>query len=335
MSVPIGAPVVALIGAGYLSTAVGLGSNFKLIVAVIILVAGLLVNYLGMRIAGQIQVAVVLTTIIVLLLSFFASITNIKYSNFTPFMPNGWVSVGHAATILYWCFIGWEAISHLSEEFVNPQKTAIKGAVIASVIIGLLYFMTALAVVGTHSYGSNVSEASLVFIIKKTLGSNGALVTGFAALFISIAPAIAYIGAASRLAYALAKGGDVPKFLSNISKKHGTPSGGLTFLAICFVIVLVVYESGLAPLSFLLQIPNATFILTYIGGCAAGIKLLRNDKFGIAISIISLVISTIIFLFVGWAILYPLVIIVIKYFYNRFCGAKKYNFSSSFGEDAK
>lgn len=218
MSVVVGAPVLALTGAGYLSSAVGLNDTYRLFIAIGIVSAGLLTNYYGMKITGQIQVAVVLTIIAVLSVTIVGGISHLNYDNFVPFMPYGWLSVGQAATILFWCFIGWEAISHISGEFKNPEKEAVLGAIIAAAVISVVYFLTAFVVVGTHSYGANISDVSLMYIIKAYLGPNGSIIAGFAALFICIAPAIAYIGAASRLAYSLSVNGYAPKSLSNVSK---------------------------------------------------------------------------------------------------------------------
>ena len=308
MSVVIGAPVLALTGAGYLWAALGLNDIYRLFIAVAILSAGLITNYYGMKITGQIQVAVVLTIVAVLSVTIAGGLAHINFNYFVPFMPYGWLSVGQAATILFWCFIGWEAISHISGEFKNPEKEAVMGAVIAAVVISVIYFLTAFVVVGTHSYGANISDVSLMYIIKTNLGPNGAVIAGFAALFICVAPAIAYIGAASRLAYSLSITGYAPKLLSHLSKKYNTPIGGLGFLTICFTILLIIFSTRLISISTLIQIPNATFILTYLGGCAAGIILLKESRFGVTVSIISLIFTTMIFIFLNWTLIYPLVI---------------------------
>jgi amino acid efflux transporter len=315
MAVIIGAPVLALTGAGYLCTALGLGDTPRLIIAIGILFAGLLTNYFGVKVTGQIQIAVVLTTLAVLIVTIAGSFSKITTENLTPFMPNSWVSVGFASTTLFWCFIGWEAVSNMSEEFENPRQDAIKGTIIAAVIVGIIYFLTAFVVVGTHSYGPNISDASLIYIIKGTFGTSGAIIAGFAALFICVAPAIAYIGAAARLAYSLAENGYAPKLLSRLSQKYNTPSGGLFFLAVCFVVLLIIFSTRIVSMATLIQIPSAAFILTYIGACAAGIKLLKDSKFGVVISSLSLILSAVVFLFLKWTVLYPVIITLVWFFY--------------------
>ncbi|WP_286887403.1 amino acid permease [Aneurinibacillus sp. UBA3580] len=319
-SVPIGAPVAALTGAGYMTAAFELAEGWKIGIAALMLATGLLLNYFGMKVAGQMQVAVVLAIIAVLLFAVAGSMPSIEAVHFTPFLPHGWVSVGQAAAILFWCFIGWEAVSHLSEEFVDPQREAIKGVTIAAVLVGLLYFLTALATVGTHSYGASDSSASLVLVVGHLLGTGGAAVVGITGMFICTATIIAYTGAASRLAFALANEGKAPKALGRMSGRYATPTGGLAFLAGCFVLILALYGIGAVSLTTLIQFPNATFILTYLGGCAAGVRLLRGSRLGVGISWISFILTLGVFPFVGWSVLYPIAIVGVYFFMQRYAG---------------
>lgn len=311
MSVLVGAPVAALTGAGYMTTAMGWSEGARVLLAAGMLAVGLLTNLMGMRLAGRVQIFVVFAIVAVLVLAIIGSVPNIKSVNFAPFMPHGWVSIGQAAAILFWCFVGWEAVSHLSEEFIDPQRAAIKGVTVAAIIVGVLYFLTAFATVGTHSYHTTGSDASLVLVINKLLGPWGAVVAGLTGIFICTATIIAYTGATSRLAYALARQGEAPHWLGLLSKQYGTPIGGIGFLALCFLAVLSLYASGLVSLKTLIQFPNATFILTYLGGCVAGIKLLKGNAWGVGISWTSFLLTAIIFPFTGWAILFPLLILAV------------------------
>lgn len=322
MSVPIGAPVIAITGSGYLASAFGWEQNVRMFLCIGMLLIGLIVNLLGMKVAGAIQVAVVAAIVCVLLLTGFGSIPNIEAANFQPFMTSDWVSIGQAAAILYWCFIGWEAISHLSAEFKDPKREAVRGVTYSAFLVGGLYFLTALATVGTKSYGGSGSEVSLVLVVDKILGTGGAIVIGITAVFICLATIIAYVGAASRLAYSLASSGDAPKVLGILSKKYQTPLGGLGFLTCCFVIVISVYWSGAVPLKTIIQFPNATFLLVYLGGCAAGIKLLKDTKGGVAISWLSFLLTAAVFPFVGWVVIYPIIIIAGFFLAKKMTGDK-------------
>lgn len=308
LSVPIGAPVAALTGAGYMSAAMGWDNQARIIMAAIMLMIGLITNLVGMQLAGRVQIAVVLAIVSVLVFSFAAALPRMESIHFTPFVPHGWMSIGQSAAILFWCFIGWEAVSHLSEEFKDPQRAAVKGVTIAAIIVGILYFLSALATVGTQSYLKGGAESSLVWIISQPLGTWGGFIAGLTGLFICTATIIAYAGAASRVAYALSRQGYAPQWMGRLSRRYNTPIGALGFLLGCFAAILFLYGSGLLSITALIQFPNATFILTYIGGCAAGIRLLKGSRLGMTISWISFLATAAVFPFTGWAIGYPLLI---------------------------
>lgn len=238
MSVTIGGPIVAIIGAEYLGTMLGLGKVGVFWLSVLILLLGLGINFIGMKIAGQIQIAVMISILVVLITSIAGSVPHMDATNLTPFLPHGWISVGQTMALLFWCFIGWEAVSHLTEEFKNPEKDAIRSVWIAAILVGVLYFLTALATVATHSFSERETNASLVILVYKTFGTFGGWVIGFTAVFICIATLISYISAASRLAYALSRQQEAPKWMGRITEANGVPVGGLVFLTLFFILVI-------------------------------------------------------------------------------------------------
>lgn len=315
MSVPIGAPVAALAGSGYISTAFGWPESVRVFIACMVLLSALYLNYVGMRLAGKIQVAVVAGIVAVLILAIIGALPHVKAANFEPFMTHGISGIGAASTILFWCFIGWEAVSHLAEEFVNPQKDVIRATLIAAVLIGLLYFLSALAVIGTDSFHSP-SQAALVVIAEKSFGAPGAILVGLSSLLICLATVVAYIGAASRLARSLSIHGHAPNWLGSTSARYQTPIGGLAFLAVGFFIIMSLYVFQIFSLTQLIQLPNATFLLNYLGGCAAGVVLFKADRKKRSVSLISLIATIAMCLFLGAAILYPMAIALIIFFHK-------------------
>lgn len=309
LSPPIGAPILSVTGAKYLAVLFHWDDAQTFLLAGLILVSVLIMNVFGLQLAGKVQTVVVALILAILVLAVVTSIPHYSPANFSPFVPNGWLSVVQAAGLLFWCFIGWEAVTHLSEEFIDPQKNAIRGVLWSAGIVALLYFAVAFMTVATRSYGNGKSEASLSVMVQLSLGTAGGWLVAAAALFICFATANAYVGAAARTAYALSQKGAAPKWFGIIHQKYGTPIGGLGFMAVCFGIVFIVLAGGLSDLAHLIQLPNATFFATYIGGCLAGIRLLRSHRFGRLSSWISLIITVCLYPFLGWVALYPFMII--------------------------
>lgn len=304
----VAVPIMAITGAGYACQAFGLDTTIGMGITLLIIGVAICSNYLGMHMTGQLQLAVVCATIGILAGAILGSVQNISLVNFTPFLPHGWISVGQAMTLIFWCFLGWEAVSHVTEEFEDPKRDICRATIIASTIISSIYLATIIAVIGTRSYGEGISEVSLIHLIGIATGTHGLYLAGFITLFITIAPSIAYTGAACRLAFFLSKSGSAPGCLGRTSSRYHTPVGGLVFLSGCFLLILAIYWMDLISMALLIQIPNATFILTYIGGCAAGLVLFKEEVLGRAVSVISLLVSFIVLCFAGWAMIWPLLI---------------------------
>ncbi|MFY0545554.1 APC family permease [Brevibacillus sp. H7] len=317
LSVPIGAPILSVTGSKYVSVLLQWGDVQVYITAALILITVLTMNLFGLQLAGKVQTIVVSLILAILLLAIATSLPHYDSVHFTPFVPNGWLSVVQAAGLLFWCFIGWEAVTHLSEEFVDPQKNAIKGVLWSAGIVALLYFGVAFMTVATHSYGNGLSEASLSVMVQLSLGPAGGWIVAVTALFICIATANAYISAASRIAYSLSKEGIAPKWFGKLHPTHRTPIGGLSFLTLCFALVLTVLACGWIDLARLIELPNATFFATYIGGCFAGVRLLKESKIGKIAAWISLVVTIGLYPFLGWSALYPLVIVASLWIWEK------------------
>ncbi|KQL44117.1 amino acid permease [Brevibacillus choshinensis] len=317
LSVPMGAPILSVTGANYLAVLMKWGETQTYATAALILIAVLSMNVLGMQVAARVQTIVVSLIITILILAVVAALPHASTANFVPFVPSGWLSVIQTAGLLFWCFIGWEAVTHLSEEFVDPAKNAVRGVMWSAGIVALLYFSVAFMTVATHSYGSGISAASLSVMIQLSLGPIGGWIVAVTALFICIAAANAYVGAASRIAYSLAQENVAPRWFGVLHAKYRTPVGGLLFLALCFVVVLSVLYFGWVDLAKLIEIPNASFIATYIGGCLAGVRLLRDSKVGRIASWTSLIFTVGLYPFLGWSALYPVVIVGISLMWER------------------
>ncbi|MEJ8544597.1 APC family permease [Brevibacillus borstelensis] len=309
LSVPVGAPIVAVTASHYVAVLLQWSQLQVYLAAGLILFVVVAMNIFGLKVASRVQTIVVSLIVAILVLAVLAALPHAKASHFTPFAPHGWLSIVQVAGLLFWCFIGWEAVTHLSEEFVDPEKNAVRGVLWSAAIVALLYFAVALVTVATHSYGEGRSEASLSVMVQLSLGPIGGWLVGATALFICVATVNAYIGAASRIAYALAREGTAPRWFGRVHAKYGTPVGGLLFLSICFCFVLLVLAMGWIDLTRLIQFPNATFFATYIGGCLAGVRLLKNSRYSRLSAWTSLIVTGGLYPFLGWSALYPLVIV--------------------------
>ncbi|RAP31130.1 hypothetical protein C2W64_00302 [Brevibacillus laterosporus] len=317
LSVPIGAPILAVTGATYVTTLFGWEHGSVYLIAAMMIAAVVGMSLFGMQVTGRLQTIVVSFILAILVLAIASAVPHAKMEAFTPFLSHGWFSVFQSASLLFWCFIGWEAVTHLSEEFVDPKKNAIKGVMISSSLVALLYVGVAIMIIATNSYGRSTTRASLSTMVQLSFGQVGGWIVAITALFICLATANAYVNAAGRIAFSLAKAKSAPAWMAKLHPQTQAPLGGLLFLSGGFVLALLLLASGAISLEKLIQVPNATFMATYLGGCLAGVKLLRGNKWGHVSAWISLVVTLCLYPFLGWGGLYPLCIFLLVLFFEK------------------
>lgn len=323
-SVPVGAPIAALTAAGYVGTAFNLNSYGQHVLAAAIVAWALLNNYFGVRFLGRAQVLITVAILALLAVAVAVAAPHVSAVGFTPFVAQGWLGAGQAAALMFWCFIGWEAVSHLAEEFADPQRDTMRAVLVSAAVVGVLYLGVAAVTVGTGAYGDGISGGSLAYIMQRFTGPVGSWITACLAVFVCLGTVNAYVGAASRVAYSLAREGAGPAGLARLHPKHKTPVAGLVILAISAAIVVLLSAVGDVGLHLLLPFPNATFIATYIVGSAAAVRLFEGEARPRRLALLSLFISVAVYAFLGWAALYPPVIAAVVWLWmNRTKGGEE------------
>ena len=323
-----GAPAVSLIAASYLGYAFPLDRSETFIIAFGVIVAAFLINYRGIVVSNKVQLATIICILALLLVAIISSSFFVKLQNFTPFLPNGIVPVGTAAALIFWSYLGYENVSNVAEEFENPRRDFRRSIILSVVTISILYVMVSFVTVGTLAYEDKVSIAPFAVILSNVLGKYGAGGTALLALFIIFGTANAYTTGMSRVIYAVSKDGGLPKMLSHIGEKTKVPDYALMTLFGCTIPVILTYYFLNVNLQTALLIPSGAAILVYVIGSAGGVKLFRaaaqskSRLFGggraTILALISLLISSVVLLFVGWLLSVALVVLSASVIYGYF-----------------
>ncbi|HTY01698.1 MAG TPA: amino acid permease [Bacteroidota bacterium] len=294
-----GAPAVTLIAASYISYAVPMGRGESYIIAASVIVLAFLVNYRGMKFTNRTQIAVVGAIVALLVAVVASSIGSVRAENFAPFTPHGLLPIGTAAALIFWSFLGYENVSNIAEEFENPERDFRRSIRLSVFLIGLLYCAVAVVTVGTGAYLEGGSVAPFAAIFSNVIGRYAAIGTAALALFIIFGTANAYTAGMSRVIYAVARDGGLPRLLAHLSPRTGVPDRSLIMLFAFSLVMLSLYFFSGIGLEKAMLIPSGAAILVYVIGSASGIKLLvgRGRERGFAV--ISLLLSVSILPFVG------------------------------------
>jgi amino acid efflux transporter len=183
-----------------------LGRSGTFLLAGTVLGAAVTSNYGGLRVSGQVQLVLSGGVALLLLAAALVSIPRISLENWTPFVPNGWISVGRAGVLIFFAVFGWEAIARLSAEFRDPSRDVPRSTLLSVGLITLLYVGVAAATVGTATYGApDVNRVAVALLLGNGIGIGAGTIAASMAVLISLATANAYVAATARLGYALAR----------------------------------------------------------------------------------------------------------------------------------
>src|ERR1700751_1140810 len=312
-----GAPVVTVIAASYLAYAVPMSRAMIYTISGLIMLAAFIVNYRGIVVSSRVQLTVIIAILALLITAVTASAASIKLANFAPFFPNGLVPIGVSAVLIFWSYLGYENVSNVAEEFKNPAKDFHRSILYSVSVISVLYVSVAVATIGTQAYKAGGSIAPFAAILSNALGTYGAIGTAILALIIIFGTVNAYTTGMSRVIYATAKDGGLPRFLDKIHPRTQVPYRTLILIVTVSWATIIIFYFLNFDLATELIIPSGAAILVYLVGSASGIKLLKIKGVKRCSPWISLMISIVMIPFVGPLILVSLAFAATGYFYGR------------------
>ena len=114
--------------------------------SVIILIAVTCVHNSGTKNSGHVNSAINIIKLLMLAVLIIAAFANFDSKYMTPFLAKEDPAYGflEASAVLYFCFTGWEAITTMSEEAINPVRDVPRAIIFAEVVSTVIYVLVAL-----------------------------------------------------------------------------------------------------------------------------------------------------------------------------------------------
>lgn len=202
--------------------------------AAIVLMA--LLNIRGIKQAAWMQTAIAMTLVGCILVITFLVFCISDWSNLAPAFPDGrrwWKGVFSIVAMAPWAFIGFDCIPQSAEEYNFSHKKSTFIMISAVLVAAILYIaVCAVTAVGVEPWQQLLSERSswpTGFVVRNTIGLAGIIVLGIAMFCAVVSGMNAFYISTSRLMYAMAKEGSLPKWFEHLSPKYGTPTNAILF----------------------------------------------------------------------------------------------------------
>lgn len=248
-------------------------------------VAGLLA--LGTKESATVNMVLVVIKITALAIFVALCLPAFDASHFTPFMPQGFaahtvagggadgikVGVMAAASLIFFAFYGFDAVSTAAEETKNPKRDLTIGIVGSMLVCTLIYMVVAAVAIGaSRAEVFSKSEAPLVFILETLNQPRMAQLVALAAVVALPTVILAFMYGQSRIFFVMARDGLLPPALSRVNPKTGTPVL-MTLLTGALAAVL----SGLLSLKDIAELANAGTLAAFIAVGLSVIILRRRE----------------------------------------------------------
>ncbi|MFE9439895.1 APC family permease [Streptomyces sp. NPDC006602] len=307
-AVPVGVLAGAMAGGEYVAEAFGLSGSAGYACAAAILAVAVAANYVGLQVSGRMQLVLVGLLVLLLACAIVFAAPHTETAHFTPFMPDGWLSIGSAALVLFYAFSGWEAASHLSAEFAHPTRHLPRATAITLVIVGVLYLGLSFVTVGVLGPEARTSDVPLMLLLERGFGSSARGLTAAAAICLSMGAVNTFIAGAARLGAALGRDGALPVWLAKGGSAGQVPRRSLTVQAVLTAALTLVVALLNVPLDPLMRATSAFLAAVTVAGMAASLRLLpRRTPLWYAAAVAA-VFTLVVMAFSGWLLVLPLTV---------------------------
>ncbi|MGW4489066.1 APC family permease [Amycolatopsis sp. NPDC004368] len=236
--------VIWLIGGAYLSAQFPGVPSWLWLIAFIVLTT--LLNVLGIKIAEKANFILMAFQVLVIVFFVVLSLKQVltdghSVASADPFFHAGTTfgAISGGAAVATYSFLGFDAVTTLTEEAIEPKRTIPRAILLTALIGGGVFIVLAYVTQLVHPGFTFVDESSAAFEIARHIG--GALFGAFflAGLVVAqFASGIAAQASASRLMFAMGRDGVLPRIFGRLQPKLNTPTFAIVLTGVVGLIAL-------------------------------------------------------------------------------------------------
>jgi APA family basic amino acid/polyamine antiporter len=190
--------------------------------AIVMFITWLLLR--GVRESARANNIMVAVKLIVLALFIVMGTQHINTANYHPFAPNGFKGVHQGAAIVFFAYIGFDAISTAAEETKNPQRNLPIGILGGLAICTIIYVIIGAVLTGmVPSQDLGKAADPLAYALKATGMTNIAKIVALGAVFSMAAVLLVFQYGQPRIFFAMARDGLLPRWAARVSGKSRVP----------------------------------------------------------------------------------------------------------------
>lgn len=231
---------------------------------------------IGIKQSARFNTAVVFIKLLTIAMFIIVAVSHVDMQNWSNFLPFGWPGVMQGAALVFFAYIGFDAVSTAVDETINPQRNIPIGIIGSLIGCTIIYILVSALLTSIVSYtklnvGSPVADA-LLQIGHRTAA--GLIAAGAVAGLTTVILVMSY--GLSRICLAIARDGLLPTALGTINIRTHTPIR----IAILSGIIMAVI-AGFTPIQYAAELVNIGTLAAFVFVCV-GVIVLRITQPDIA-----------------------------------------------------
>jgi APA family basic amino acid/polyamine antiporter len=235
----------------------------------------------GIRESARFNAVMVGIKILVLTFFIVVGFTYVQPGNFTPFSPNGFAGISAGAAIVFFAYIGFDAVSTVAEETRNPKRNLPIGIIASLIICTIFYAVVACVFTGLISYPDlkaklATEQAEPLTMALQHVGQQFNTDLGWAIGIVAFGSVIAHTAVLlvfqlgqPRIFFSMARDGLLPKVFYKVHPRFRTPH-----ISTILTGVFVASFAAVASIDEMVDLTNIGTLFAFILVCA-GIIVLR------------------------------------------------------------
>ncbi len=189
--------------------------------AIVLLITWVLV--IGVKESSRLNAVMVIMKLIVLAFFIVVGFNYVQPANWKPFMPNGWHGIWAGAAIVFFAYIGFDAVSTAAEETRNPGRDLPRGIIGSLIISTVVYVAVAAVVTGMVPWFDLHTAEPLTVAMNRhhLLWASGIVAVGSVAAHTAVL--LVFQLGQPRIFFSMARDGLLPPAFARVHPKYRTP----------------------------------------------------------------------------------------------------------------
>lgn len=187
----------------------------------------------------------------VIAIFFVIAVPHVDPTNWEPFLPFGYQGIASGAAIVFFAYIGFDAVATSAEEAKNPSRDLPIGILGSLFVCAILYFFVALVLTGIVPYTDLNTPEPVAYALRAIGYPIGSAIVAVGAICGITTVLLVLLYGQARIFFALSRDGMIPAGICKIHKLYRTP-----YLVTIGGCILVAAIAGFAPIHLIAEMAN-------------------------------------------------------------------------------